>query len=176
MLAATSVEDDDCASITPPSEAGGSSSANSSKKENLRVVLCLWPGSNFVIKADLCDGPTAVTKEKLLSEHLSARTGHYRPLSIIGVVDFCDRSLFSQPPDSEGLVSIEVLGYVQANNTIPLSTMKKWMESAIWQPVPGGLTSDKEYMSNMRRFQDPKDEWTQLMLFGSIGANDVSYL
>jgi hypothetical protein len=123
---------------------------------------------HFVIKTDLCDGPTAVAKEKLLREHLSARTGHDRPLSIIGVVVFCDRSLFSQLPDSEGLVSIEMLGYVQAYNTIPLSTMKKWMESATWQPVPGGLTSDKEYMSNMRRFQDHNDERTQLMLFGSI--------
>jgi hypothetical protein len=51
--------------------------------------------------------------------------------------------------------------------------MKKWMDSATWKPVPGGLTSDKEYMSNTRRFQDPNDEWTRLVLFGSIGANNL---
>ena len=149
MLAATSVEDDDCASITPPSEAGGSSSANSSKKRKSfsGSVFRAWQ-FHLVIKTDLCDGPTAVAKEKLLREHLSARTGHDRPLSITGVIVFCDRSLFSQPPDSDGLVSIEVLGYVQVNNTVPLSTMKKWMESATWQPVPGGL-SDHKHMSNM---------------------------
>jgi hypothetical protein len=28
-------------------------------------------------------------------------------------------------------------------------------------------------MSNMRRFQDPNDEWTRLVLFGSIRANNV---
>jgi hypothetical protein len=107
---------------------------------------------HFVIKTDLCDGPTAVEKEKLLREHLRARTGHDRPLSIIGVEVSCNRSLFSQPPDNDGLVSIEVLGYVQANKTVTQTTMKKWMDSATWKPVEGGLTSDKEYMSNMRRF------------------------
>jgi hypothetical protein len=69
-----------------------------------------------VIKKDLCYGTTAVEMEKNLTEHLLARTGHTRPFCIIGVVVFCDRSLFSQPPDSNGLVSIEVLGYVQAKN------------------------------------------------------------
>jgi hypothetical protein len=66
-----------------------------------------------------------------------------------------------------------VLGYVQAKSSTPLSIMKIWIDSATWKPVEGGLTSDKEYMSNMRRFQDPNDEWTLLMLFGSIRANNV---
>ncbi len=131
---------------------------------------------HFMIKIDLRDGTTAAEKEKaenLLTEHFSARTGHTQPLSIMGVVVFCNRLLFSQPPDSDGLVSIEMLGYVQANNTIPLSTMKKWIDSTTWKPVLGGLTSDNEYMSNMRRFQDPKNEWTRLLGYGSIGANNV---
>jgi hypothetical protein len=129
---------------------------------------------HLVIKKDLCNGTKAVEKEKLLTEHLRVRTGHTRPLCVVGVAVFCDRLLFSQPPDSDGLVSIEVLGYVQANNATPLSTMKRWIESATWKPVEGGLTSDNEYMFNMRSFQDPSVEWTRLMLFGSIGANDVT--
>ncbi len=129
----------------------------------------------FHLKTDLCDGTTAVEKEKILTEHLRASTGHTRPLCIIGVAVFCDRSLFSQPPDSDGLVSIEVLGYVQANKATPLSTMKRWIESATWKPVEGGLTSDNEYMFDMRRFQDPNDEWTRLMLFGSFGANNIGH-
>ncbi len=56
---------------------------------------------------------------------------------------------------------------------MPLSTMTKWIASARWKPVKGGLTSDDEYMSNMRRFEDPDDQWTRLKLFGSIGANNV---
>jgi hypothetical protein len=128
---------------------------------------------HFMIKADLRDGTTAAEKEKLLTEHLSARTGHERPFSIIGEVVFCDRSLFLQPPDSDGLVSIELFGYVQAKNATPLSTMKKWINWATWKPVVGGLTSDDGYMSNMRRFEDPDDQWTRLLVSGSIGANNV---
>ena len=177
MLSAASVEDDDCASITPPSEAtqaSGSSSANSLNitKSRIGSVFRAWE-FHFMIKTDLRDGTTAVEKEKLLTEHLSARTGHTRPRSIIGMVVFCDRSLFLQPPDSDGLVSIELFGYVQAKNATPLSTMTKWIDSARWKPVKGGLTSDDEYMSNMRRFEDPNDAWTRLLVFGSIGANNV---
>ena len=174
MLSATNVQDDDCASITPLSEASGSSSANSRNKRKSRTGSIFRAFQfHFIIKADLCAGTTAVEKEKLFREHLSARTGHNTPLCIIGVVVFCDRSLFSQPPDSDGLVSIEVLGYVQAKSSTPLSTMKNWIDSATWKPVQGGLTSDDEYMSNMRRFEDPDDQWTRLLVFGSIGANNV---
>jgi hypothetical protein len=112
-----------------------------------------------MIKTDLCHGITAAEKVELLREHLSAaRTGHNRPLCIIGVVVFCDRLLFSRPPDSDGLVSIQVLVYVQANSSTPLSTMKKWIDSVTWQPVPGGLMRNNEYMSNMHRFPDPNDD------------------
>jgi hypothetical protein len=70
----------------------------------------------LVIKTDLCNGTTAVEKQKLLTEHLRVCTGHTQPLCITGLAVFCDRSLFSQPPDNDGLVSIEVHGYVQANS------------------------------------------------------------
>ena len=129
-----------------------------------------------MIRADLRHGTTAVEKVKLLREHLSARTGNTRPLCVIGVVVFCDESLLSFPSASDGLVSIEVLGYVQAKSATPQSTMKKWIDSATWKQVPGGLTSDNEYMSNMRRFQDPNDEWTRFLVFGSIGANNTGRL
>lgn len=174
MLSSTSVNEDGCFAIISPSEASGSSSADlHTKRKSMRSsVFRAWQ-FHCIIKTDLCYGTTAAEKEKILTEHLRARTGHTRPLSILGVVVFCDRSLLSQPPDSDGLVSIEVLGYVQANNTKPLSTMKKWIDCATWKPVLGGLTSDNEYMSNMRRFEDPNDEWTRLVVYGSIGANNV---
>jgi hypothetical protein len=89
MLSAASVEDDDCASTTAPSEASGSSSANSHNKRK-RCVYRAWQ-FHFMIKTDLRDGITAVENEKLLTERLRARTGHTRPLFIIGVVIFCDR-------------------------------------------------------------------------------------
>jgi len=174
MLSAAAVENDDCASITLPSEASGSSSANSRNKRKSRIGSVFRAFQfHLMIKTDLRNGTTAVEKEKLLTDHLSARTGINMPHSIGGLVVFCDRSLFSQPPDSDGLVSIEVLGYVQAKRSTPLSTMKKWIDSATWKPVEGGLTGDDEYMSNMRRFEDPDDQWTRFMLFGSIGANNA---
>jgi hypothetical protein len=174
MLSAAAVEDDDCASITLPSEASGSSSANSRNKRKSRIGSVFRAFQfHLMIKTDLRNSTTAVEKEKLLTDHLSARTGLEIPHSIGGLVVFCDRSLFSQPPDSDGLVSIEVLGYVQAKRSTPLSTMKKWIDSASWKPVEGGLTGDDEYMSNMRRFEDPDDQWTRFMLFGSIGANNA---
>jgi hypothetical protein len=174
MLSAAAVENDDCASITLPSEASGSSSANSRNKRKSRIGSVFRAFQfHLMIKTDLRNGTTAVEKEKLLTDHLTARTGINIPHSVGGLVVFCDRSLFSQPPDSDGLVSIEVLGYVQAKSSTPLSTMEKWINSATWKPVEGGLTSDDEYMSNMRRFEDPDDQWTRFMLFGSIGANNV---
>ena len=177
MSHATSDNGDDCVSITPQSEAGGSSSSSSGRKRKSEngTVFRAW-SFQLMVKADLCNGTTAVEKEKILSEHLSARTGNNRPLSVIGVAFFCDRSLFSQPPESDGLVSIEMRGYVQARQATRHSTMKKWVDSATWNPVPGGLTSDDEYMSNMRRFQDANDEWTRFLVFGSIGANNTGRL
>ncbi len=65
---------------------------------------------------------------------------HTMPLSVTSVAVFCDESLFSVPPDSAGLVSIAVQGYVQASHVKPPSTMENWINSATWEPVPGGLT------------------------------------
>ena len=176
MLSAAIDEDaDDCDSITGGS---GSSSSNSRKKRK-----SYQPGSEcrawrfqLMVRANLCNASTAVEKGNLLLEHLSLRTGHNMPKCVTSVVVFCDRSLFSQPPESDGLVSIEMRGYVQARQATRHSTMKKWVDSATWNPVPGGLTSDDEYMSNMRRFQDPNDEWTRFLVFGSIGANNTGRL
>jgi hypothetical protein len=173
---ATPDNDNDCVSIAPQSEAGWSSSSSSSSKRKWENGTVIWDWSfQLMVKADFCHDTTAVEKEKLLRENLGARTGDNRPLSVIGVVVLCDRLLFSQPPDSDGLALIEVHGYVQASHAKPQSTMKKWIDSATWTPVPDGLTSDNEYMYNMRRFKDLKDSdaWTRLLVFGSFGANNV---
>ena len=127
----------------------------------------------LTVKADFCHGATAEEKGKLLTEHLRTRTGHTRPSSVTCVAVFCDKLLFSVPPDSAGLVSIEVQGYVQAIQGKQLSTMQKWIDSATWKPVPGGLSSDDEYQTNMRKFNDPNDSMTRLMVYGRVGANNA---
>ncbi len=50
--------------------------------------------------------------------------------------------------------------------------MNTWIDSATWEPVPGGLTSNHEYLANMR-FKDPTDSMTQLIVYGSVGANNA---
>ncbi len=54
-----------------------------------------------------------------------------------------------------------------------LSTMKKWIDYASWKPIPGGLTSDNEFLINIRKFGDSNDTWTPVMVFGKVGANNV---
>jgi hypothetical protein len=78
-----------------------------------------------MVRADLGHGTTAEEKRKLLTEHLRTRTGHTMPRSVTCVTVFCDESLFSVPPNSAGLVSIQVQGYIQASSSKPHSTMKK---------------------------------------------------
>ena len=134
-MSSTIDDDHDCASITGPSESGGSSSASSGKKRKPYESGHAFRAWQFqlMIRTDLRHGTTAVEKAKLLKEHLSARTGNTRPLCVIGFVVFCDESLFSLPSGSDGLVSIEVFGYVQASHVTPQSTMKKWIDSATWK-------------------------------------------
>ena len=93
--------------------------------------------------------------------------------SVIGVVVFCDESQLLVLPDNHGLVSIELLGYVQAKDATPHSTMTKWLDFATWKPVPGGLTSDHPYMSSVHRSADPNADWARLLVLGCIGANNV---
>ena len=43
----------------------------------------------------------------------------------------------------------------------------------LWKPVPGGLSSDAEFQTNIRKFNDPNDSMTRLMVFGVVGANNA---
>ncbi len=126
-------------------------------------------------KADLGHGTTAEEKARLLTEHLRIRTRHTLPSSVTSGAVFFDElpSSFSAPPDSAGLVSIALQGYVQARYAIQLSTVKKWIDSASWKPVPGGLTSNNEFLTIMCKFEDPCDTWTRLIIFGKVGQNNV---
>ena len=116
---------------------------------------------------------TAGEKRRFLFYHLSLRTGHNRPHCVTCLTVFCDESHFSGHTDSEGLVSLEIQGYVQNSKTVPLSTMQTWIRSASWKPVPGGLMSDAGFKANMRRFDDQSDTWTRLTIFGGVGANNA---
>jgi hypothetical protein len=108
---------------------------------------------------------TAGEKRTILFEHLNLRTGHNRPHCVTGFTVFCDESHLSGHTDSEGLVLLEIQGYVQNRNTVALTTMETWIGSASWRPLPGGLMSDNDFRANMRRFDDQSDTWTRLTVF-----------
>jgi hypothetical protein len=175
MSSASSDDDENgCPSTMSTSEVSGPSSTNSSRKRKSMSgsVFKSW-SLQLTVNTDLGHGSTAEEKEKLLKEHLTTRTGHALPSSVTCMAVFCDKSLLSAPPDSAGLVSIALQGYAQARYAIPHSTMKKWIDSATWKPVPGGLSSDAEYLTNMRKYDDPNDSMTRLRVFGGVGANNA---
>jgi hypothetical protein len=170
------VDDDESHHDSEGINANGSSSAKSSgkRKSNNGTVSRSWR-FRLTVKTDLGHGSTAEEKATILTEHLRTRTGHTRPSSVTCVAVFCDKSLFSVQLDSAGLVSIEVQGYVQAIQGKQLSTMNTWINSAAWKPIPDGLSSDAEYQpeTNMRKFNDPNDSMTRLMVFGVVGENNA---
>ena len=123
----------------------------------------------LTIKADFA---SAVDKGKRLQEHISGRTLLNRPQSVTSQIAFYDATLLSGVPDSDGLVSIALQGYVQTRSGTRVSTMQAWIESAVWTPVPGGLASDADFKHNMQRSEDANDSWTQFVTFGSVGMNN----
>ena len=114
----------------------------------------------LAFKADFAG---AVDKGKRLQEHISERTLLERPHSVTSQIAFYDATLLSGVPDSDGLVSIALQGYVQTRSGTRVSTMQAWIESAVWTPVPGGLASDadmhdgkNEVFSLLKRRRDVK--------------------
>lgn len=175
MSSASSEDDDDASpSMMSTSELNGSSSANSSRKRKSKSgsYFRVWR-FQLIVKADLRHSNTTEGKGTLLTEHLRTRTGHSRPSCVTSLTVFCDELQFSGPSDSDDLISIQVQGYVQTKDGIPLSRMQNWIDSATWKPVPGGLSSDDEYQTNMDKFNDPNDTMTRLMVFGSVTANNA---
>ncbi len=74
----------------------------------------------FMLMTDLSNGSTAVEKGNFLTAHQATPQWPHRKLQAAlcrWCGSICDRSMFSVLPDSDGLVSIEELGYVEANYT-----------------------------------------------------------
>ena len=169
-------DNDGVASVTSGSVLHGPPSVDSStslerKRSRSGILFRAW---SFQISVKIDFSPassTAGEKRTILFEHL--RTGHDRPHCVLGLTVFCDESHFSGHTDSEGLVSLEIQGYVQNRAGVPLSTMQTWIGSASWKPVPGGLTSDDAFLADMRRYENQYDSWTQLIVFGGVGANNA---
>ena len=171
-------DNDGVASVMSGSVLHGPPSVDSStslerKRSRSGLLFRAW-SFQMSVKIDFSPASsTAGEKRRFLFYHLSLRTGHNRPHCVTCLTVFCDESHFSGHTDSEGLVSLEIQGYVQNRAGVPLSTMQTWIGSASWKPVPGGLMSDAGFKANMRRFDDQSDTWTRLPIFGEVGANNA---
>ena len=129
------------------------------------TVFRAW-SFQVTVNADLSQGASTQDKAGLLKEHLRNRTAHSIKTSFISVSTFCDESQLSGQPDSSGLVSILIRGYVQTKQATPISTMQKFFADASWKPVPGGLAGDAEFRANCETL-------AKLYVFGEIGLNNT---
>ena len=115
-----------------------------------------------------------VTLRERLRAHISSRVGIAMPHIVTFVTAFYDASIFSLP---EGVsLSISLRGYVQtrAQTNCEITTMQRWIPSAIWNPVRGGLASNSEFKADVSRSEDPNNQWTQMIVFGSISLNNAA--
>jgi hypothetical protein len=146
----------------------GSAPMNKSKRTKSGIMFRAW-SFQVTVKADLSQGASTQDKARLLTEHLSNSTTHSMhsiKTSFISVSTFCDESQLSGQPDSNGLVSILIRGYVQTKQATPISTMQKIFADASWKPVPGGLAGDAEFRGNRATL-------AKLYVFGEIGLNNT---
>ena len=81
-------------------------------KSSCAPKFCSW-SFRLTFKADFT---SAVDKGKRLQEHISERTLLDRPQSVTSQIAFYDATLLSGVPDSDGLVSVALQGYVQTKN------------------------------------------------------------
>jgi hypothetical protein len=106
----------------------GSQSAASSRsisaKSRSGVLFRAW-SFQLNIKADLSNTVDKALQANLPKEHISNCTVHERPLCVTSQIAFYDASLLSAVPDSDGLVSIALHGYVQTITGKRVSTMQK---------------------------------------------------
>jgi hypothetical protein len=100
----------------------------SSQKEQNPPKFKAW-SFRLTIKADFAG---AVDKEKRLREHITERTTIERPFCVTSQIAFYDTSLLSAVPDSNGLVSIALHGFVQTRNDPRVKTMHACIQDAVW--------------------------------------------
>ncbi len=62
------------------------------------------------------------------------------------------------------------------NTNGKITTVQKWIPSAVWNPVRGGLASDSGFRADTSRSEDPNDLWAQMSVYGSLSLNNSARL
>ena len=120
-MVASDREQEDCNEVS----SNGSALTSGSKTQQKRSMKFRAWSFQLTINANLLNFTTTQQKRKLLTELLSNRAAAEKPFSVTSISTFCNESQLSGEPDSNGLVSIEVYGYVQTKNATPISTMPR---------------------------------------------------
>jgi hypothetical protein len=104
-------------------------------------------------------------RQSFLREHIKSRLENTMPPFFTFVTAFYDSSIISGALPEGFSISISLRGYVQtrAQTNCEITTVKKWIPSALWTPVRGGLASDPEFRADVKRSEDPIDQWTQMI-------------
>ena len=152
----------------------GSESQTSSqipfKPKQLNTKFMSWRFLD-TIQADVLAGEFEDRKRQLI-EHFRTRTTPDRPIRVLSVTIFADlKPLILALPNENPTVSIAITGYVQTKPSSQ-SRMTKWIPSATWDPVPGGLCSNGEFLADMDRADDQSLTWFRLPIFGELGLNN----
>ena len=118
------------------------------------------------IQADVLACEFEERKRKLI-EHFRTRTTHERLICVRSVTIFADlRPLVLALPNENPTVSIAIIGYVQTKPRRPYTM-------TTWDPVPGGLCSNGEFLADVDRSDDQSLTWFRLPIFGEVGLNNL---
>ena len=115
-------------------------------------------------------------RQTFLHAHIKSRLELTMPAFVNFITAFYDTSIISGTLPSSVSISISLRGYVQTrtNTNCEIATVQKWIPSALWNPVRGGLASNTEFRADVMRSEDPNDQWTQMIVFGSLSLNNTA--
>ena len=115
---------------------------------------------------------TIQDRQTFLRAHIKSRFENAMPAFVTFVTAFHDTSVISGVISEGVSIFISLCGYVQTRTCCEITTMQKWIPSALWNAVRGGLASDSEFRADVTRSEDPNDQWTQMIVFGSLSLNN----
>jgi hypothetical protein len=155
------------------------------KRVRVRHRFSCWSfHSTFIADLTALNGGSATgcvtLRDRLtfLRAHIRSRFENTMPDFVTFVTAFYDTSIISGALPEGVLISISMRGYVQtrANTCCEITTVQKWIPSAVWNPVPDGLASDSRFRADTSRSKDPNDQWTQMSVYGSLSLHDPARL
>ena len=119
---------------------------------------------------------TVRDRQTFLHAHIKSRLEYTMPAFVAFITAFYDTSFISGDIADGISICISLRGYVQTrtNTCCEINTVQKWIPSALWKPVRGGLASDSEFRADITRSEDPNDQWTQMIVLGSLCLNNAA--